>query len=63
MQDGGKCGFLATTAEQYAAAIAQTFASPDGLLALRKAGRARAPMFSDQVFHEQFMKAVKPLVA
>jgi hypothetical protein len=59
----GKTGFLASTPEGYAQHMGRVFtASDDDMNEIRLAGRASAPRFSDEVFHECFQKAMEPLL-
>jgi alpha-1,2-mannosyltransferase len=57
-------GYLAATAAEYADAMANMFGivSTDKVTAIRKAGRAAAQKFSDDVFDTTFDNAFKPLI-
>jgi alpha-1,2-mannosyltransferase len=57
-------GYLAATAADYADAMANVFGivSTDKVTAIRKAGRAAAQKFSDEVFDTAFDNAFKPLI-
>jgi alpha-1,2-mannosyltransferase len=50
-----RVGFLASTAEEYAEALAEGLSMPvDDLLAVRRRGRARAALFSQEAFEAGF---------
>jgi alpha-1,2-mannosyltransferase len=56
-------GFLAATDEEYANHMETVFtkANDGAMLKVRQAGRKAASRFSDEVFHESFMAAIKPI--
>eukprot|EP00937_MAST-01D_sp_MAST-1D-sp2_P002118 g2118.t1 len=58
--DGQPTGFLASTADGYADAMAAAFGSSDGMLALRQRARASTRRFSDDVFHRAWKDAFAP---
>ena len=60
---GSPTGFLAATVEEYCDAMRQAVCSPDGLKALRQNARDSTPRFSDEVFHNEFQCAFRPVLA
>jgi hypothetical protein len=60
---GRPTGFLASSAQEYAAAIRRVLLMPDNeRLQITQAARHRASLFSEAMFDTAFKKAMSPLI-
>ncbi|KAJ1266039.1 hypothetical protein BS78_08G120600 [Paspalum vaginatum] len=63
-EDGHQTGFLASVTEEYADAIIKVLRMPESeRQEMAAAARKRAQRFSEQRFHEDFTRAVRPILS